>query len=218
MGYTAASAGMALSFGGLTTMVCMPIVGQLIGKIDARYLAAFGFFITGAALFHMTGLNLQMSFGYASELRVFQALGLAFLFVPINTLSYTGVPMRSNNDVSGMINLARNVGGSTGTAIFTTLLARHSQLHQNFLSEHVTSGNPMYQSTIDTMTRQFRGAGSGLAEASNRAMGQLYHVVQQQAALLAYLDVIQFFAIAAICMVPLVFLMKSNRNKGAAVH
>lgn len=218
MGYTAEKAGMALSFGGLTTMFCMPIVGRLIGKTDARYLAAFGFLVTAVALFHMTSLDLQMSFSYAARLRVYQAIGLAFLFVPINTLSYTGIPVQKNNDVSGLINLARNIGGSTGTAIFTTLLARHSQLHQNFLVEHVSRGNPLYGSKIEGLTRQFMASGLDMAGASRRAAAQVYHMVQQQAALLAYLDVIQFFAIASLCMVPLVFLMRKGRGGGAMAH
>lgn len=217
MGYTAESAGMALSFGGIATMCCMPIVGILIGKVDARYLTAFGFLITAIALFYTSGLTLQMSFGYAAKLRVYQTLGLAFLFVPINTLSYTGVPMEKNNDVSGLINLARNIGGSAGTAIFTTMLARRSQVHQNFLSEHISHINPMLQPRLDGMAHQFALGGSSLVEASNQAIAQIYRAVQQQAALLAYLDVIQFFAIAALCMLPLVFLMKKHVG-GAMGH
>lgn len=217
MGYTAEKAGMALSFGGLTTMFCMPVVGRLIGRTDARYLAAFGFLVTAIALFHMTSLDLQMSFSYAARLRVYQAIGLAFLFVPINTLSYTGIPVQKNNDVSGLINLARNIGGSTGTAIFTTLLARHSQLHQNFLVEHIAGGNPLYRAKIEALTQQFMASGFDMAGASRRAAAQIYRLVQQQAALLAYLDVIQFFAIAALCMVPLVFLMRKSRG-GAMAH
>ena len=218
MGYTAEKAGMALSFGGLTTMVCMPIVGMLIGRVDARYLTAFGFSALAISLFHMMSLDLQMSFSYAAMLRIYQASGLAFLFIPINTLSYSGVPMRKSNDVSGLINLARNIGGSTGTALFTTLLARHSQVHQNFLIAHVSRVNPLLQPRLDGLSRQFMAAGSGMTEASNQAMAQVYRSVQQQAAVLAYLDVIQFFAIAALCMIPLVFLMRRTRAGAAMAH
>lgn len=218
MGYTAETAGMALSFGGLTTMVCMPIVGALIGRVDARYLTAFGFSVLAISLFHMTSLDLQMSFAYAALLRVYQASGLAFLFIPINTLSYSVVPMQKNNDVSGLINLARNIGGSTGTALFTTLLARHSQVHQNFLIEHVSRANLLLQPRLDGLSRQFLSGGSGITEASNQAMAQIYRSVQQQAAVLAYLDVIQFFAILALCMVPLVFLMRRSKPGGAMAH
>ncbi|MDP8989938.1 MAG: DHA2 family efflux MFS transporter permease subunit, partial [Acidobacteriota bacterium] len=77
MGYTAQQAGMALSPGGITVMFLMPVVGIMIQKFDARYLIAFGFAITAVSLWHMTTLSLDMNFGYAVKLRMFQSAGLA---------------------------------------------------------------------------------------------------------------------------------------------
>ncbi len=130
MGYTAELSGFAMSSGGLATIICMPIVGILISKLDGRYLIMFGFASMALALYYMTSLDLQMSFAYAAKLRFIQSIGLAFLFVPINTLIYAGVPATKNNDVSGLSNLARNIGGSAGTSFFATVLARHQQTHQ----------------------------------------------------------------------------------------
>ncbi len=93
----------------------------------------YGFSISALALFTMLNLNLGVSYGYVAMLRVFQAAGLAFLFIPINTLAYVGIPMTKNNDVSGLTNLARNIGGSSGTAFLVTMLARRQQFHQNQL-------------------------------------------------------------------------------------
>ena len=90
MGYTAESAGMAMSSGGLATIICMPIVGILISRLDGRYLIMFGFTTMAVALYHMTSLNLEMSFRYAAVLRFCQSIGLAFLFVPINSMIYLG--------------------------------------------------------------------------------------------------------------------------------
>ena len=121
MGYTAELAGMAMSPGGLVTMACMPVVGFLINKVEPRYLAAFGFAFTALALYHMASISLDMNYAYAASLRMIQAVGLAFLFVPINTASYYGITLAQNNDVSGLTNLARNVGGTVGTAAINTL-------------------------------------------------------------------------------------------------
>ena len=112
MGYTAESAGFVMSFGGIATVLTMPLVGILGGKMDNRYLAAFGFALTGCTILYLTNMDLQMSFQYASEIRFVQMLGISFLFVPVSTLSYTGTTEAQGNDVSGMTNLARNVGGS----------------------------------------------------------------------------------------------------------
>jgi DHA2 family multidrug resistance protein len=119
----------------------MVVVGVLVAKSDARYLVVFGFVVMGLALLYSTGINLQMSFGYASRLRIFQSIGLAFLFVPVNTLCYIGMKPEQSNDVSGLINLARNIGGSCGTSLFTTMLARYEQQNQHNLAQHVNAGN-----------------------------------------------------------------------------
>jgi MFS transporter, DHA2 family, multidrug resistance protein len=217
MGYTATNAGETLSLGGIATLICMPIVGVLIARVDARYLLAFGFAVTSIALFHMTTIHLTMSFGYTASLRFFQATGLAFLFIPIQTLSYVGVPMERNNDVSGLTNLARNMGGSVGTAIVSTMLARQSQQHQTYLGAHIVGGMAPYLQATTQMGHQLVAGGFSLPGANAASMLRLYEQLQRQAAMLSYIDIIQFFAIAALCMIPLPFVMRKSHG-GAAMH
>jgi DHA2 family multidrug resistance protein len=218
MGYTAEQSGIALASGGVATMICMPLVGAISGKVDSRKLIAFGFAICAAGLFYMAGLNLQMSMGYASQLKFFQSLGIGFLFIPISTMSYVGVPENKNNDVSGMTNLARNVGGSCGTSYFTTVLSRHQQVHQNVLIRHATQGNVFYVNRLNSMTQQHLSSGSSNAIAHQQALRQFYQQLQQQASVLSYLDIILFFAVACLCMVPVAFLMKRNASSEVVMH
>ncbi len=218
MGYTATNAGKTLSLGGIATLICMPIVGVLITRIDARYLLAFGFAITSAALFRMTSIELGMSLSYTAWLRFFQASGLGFMFIPIQTLSYVGVPMEANNDVSGLTNLARNMGGSVGTAIVATLLARQSQRHQTYLGAHLTAGSLPYLNKTTALTHFLSVGGMSTAGAGSGAMFRMYQQLQQQAAILSYIDIIRFFAIAALCVVPLPFIMRKPRGGQAAMH
>jgi DHA2 family multidrug resistance protein len=215
MGYTATNAGRTLSLGGLATIMCMPIVGILISKVDPRYLLAFGFLITAIALFHMSHISLEMSADYVARLRFFQACGLGFLFIPIQTLSYAGVPKEQNNDVSGLTNLARNIGGSVGTALVTTLLARQAQRHQTYLGAHVVSGDNSLMNTMAGLQHRLLGGGMAPAQVGIGSMAQLYHQLDAQANLLAYVDIIQLFSVASLCMVPLVFLMKKTKGGGA---
>jgi DHA2 family multidrug resistance protein len=174
MGYTAELSGFAMSAGGLATIICMPIVAVLISKIDGRYLIAFGFSAIGLATYHMTSLDLEMSFAYAAKLRFLQSIGLAFLFVPINTLIYVDAPPGSNNDVSGLSNLARNIGGSAGTSFFTTVLARHQQVHQEYLAQHVYAGAPNYVAQLTGLQDNLLGHFASSTDASSGAMSQLY--------------------------------------------
>jgi MFS transporter, DHA2 family, multidrug resistance protein len=219
MGYTAELSGFAMSSGGLATIICMPIVGILISKLDGRYLILFGFTSMALAVYYMMLLDLQMSFAYAAKLRFLQSIGLAFLFVPINTLIYVGVSPSKNNDVSGLANLARNIGGCAGTSFFTTVLARHQQVHQQYLVQRVSGGNAAYLERTGLLTRHLLAGGTDLTGAQRKAILVIYQSVQTQASVLSYIDVLEFLAIMCACMVPLVFLLKKPpRGTTAAVH
>jgi DHA2 family multidrug resistance protein len=138
LGWSAERAGMVLSPGGLTLMLLMPLVGFLVGKVDARVLIASGFVLSMLALYHMTGLDAQIDYRSAVMMRIYMNLGLALLFVPLNTIAYTDIPARKNDDVSSMINLARNIGGSVGIALSSAVIVTRSQVHQHNLVMHAT--------------------------------------------------------------------------------
>ena len=218
LGYTAQQSGMALSPGGIVIILMMPFVGRMVGKVDPRWMIVYGFAISGMALFTMLDLNTGVSYQHVALLRVFQAAGLAFLFIPINMLSYTGIPGNKNNDVSGLTNLARNIGGSMGTAFVVTILARRQQFHQARLSAGVDLSSLNLRTRVESLGRflvQHSGNASSLAQGRSLAQGNLYQTLLQQSTMLAYLDVIKLLAIAMVVAIPLVFLMKRPK-KGAA--
>jgi MFS transporter, DHA2 family, multidrug resistance protein len=219
LGYTAERAGLALMPGGLAIIMCMPLVGYLLGHTDARKLLFFGFTVLALALFHMTGFDTAIDFRSVATARVFQAMGLAFLFVPINTVSYAFLPPGKNNAASGLINLARNVGGSVGISLVITMLARRTQVHQSNLTHNLTAGSGQYQAMINGATRVLEAHGSSATEAARQAQGLVASTLNQQATMLAYIDNFWMLGIAVSCMIPLVFLMKKAKTGGPmAVH
>ncbi|HEY6444278.1 MAG TPA: DHA2 family efflux MFS transporter permease subunit, partial [Candidatus Acidoferrales bacterium] len=142
MGYTAESSGFVLTAGSAVLLVTMPLIGVLSGKFQARYLIAFGWLSLVLGFYYSAvRLDLDISFGVASVIRVVQVIGLPFLFVPINLASYVGMPPEKSSSVSGLINFMRNIGSSVGTSLVTTLIARRAQVHQLYLVGHVGSGN-----------------------------------------------------------------------------
>ncbi len=164
LGYTAERSGLALMPGGFTIMVAMPIVGFLLSRYSPRYLMLFGLSMLSFSLFHMTSFDLGVDFRTMTMARVYQALGLAFLFVPINTAAYSGLPRDKNNAASGLMNLARNIGGSVGISFVATGLARRAQVHQGQLVETLNPANPRFQSALRNMTNVFSGSGPGSGE------------------------------------------------------
>ena len=213
MGYSATQAGLALSPGGVLVMFMLPFVGFLLSKVEARWLIGVGLAITCLALIHMTNFDTSMDFKYAVVARCFQAAGLAFLFVPINTAAYAFVPPTKNNAASGLINLARNIGGSLGISLVTTLLARRAQFHQVRLTEHATPLNPAFNHALDAATKVFGAGGS-----ENGPYALIMQRLRQQAAMLSYIDCFWAMGIAFAVLVPLVFIMKKTKPGRAMAH
>src|SRR5258708_14274292 len=101
----------------------------------------------------MTNFDLEGDFRTAVLARVIQAVGMAFLFVPINTAAYAFLPKEKNNAASGLMNLARNIGGSVGISIVTTMLDRRQQFHLNRMSSHLSAANPPVQAMLQGTAR-----------------------------------------------------------------
>jgi DHA2 family multidrug resistance protein len=220
-GYTAELAGWVLSPGGLVLIVTMPIVGRLSSHVQARWLAATGFLITGLALWHMTRLDLQANFGTYMRDYVYQRLGVAFMFIPINTLAYLDVPPGKNNQISSMINLFRNLGASVGISLVATLTQRRAQIHQDTFSMYLNTYNPALREQIAGLTNNLFHAGMSTADASHQALGRMYLTVQTQASTEAYLDTLKILAIICLCLLPIFPLLKGNdprAKKTRAVH
>ena len=219
MGYSARQAGTAVSTGAIVLMFLFPIAGKFTPKFDARKLVAVGFVITTLGLIRMANLNLEISFWQAASWRAFIALVLPFLFIPINTLCYAGIPQHKNNEISGLSALSRNLGGSVGISVMTTLLARLTQKHLAFLGAHATPGNPAFDTMRKGLAGVYMSSGAGgissMPDALYRAGAQIYFMAQRQARLLAYVDVIWIFVLITLVLVPMPFLMQRPKKATA---
>ncbi len=215
LGYTAREAGFSLMPGGFVILLCMPLVGFLLSRYDPRWLMAFGLSALSFALFYMTHFDLAIDFWTVAKARVFQGAGLAFLFVPINTVAYAYLPRNKNNAASGLINLARNVGGSIGISFVTTMLARRTQTHRSDLTANLNPASPRVQAMLQGTTSALR-AHSG-SDALHQAYAMLQGSVERQATMLSYIDNFRILAIAALLLLPCVLLIKRPR-KGGEVH
>jgi DHA2 family multidrug resistance protein len=216
MGYSAEQAGMAVSSGGIALMFLFPIAGFLAPKFDPRWLVAMGFTITTFGLFRMTNVSLNIPFHIAVSWRVVIALGLPFLFIPINTLCYAGIPQEKYNEVSGMSALMRNLGGSVGISFVTTLLARYTQKHLAMLNANVVSGNGPFDALRNGLTGAWMRSGASHPDAINRASAQIYGMAQIQARLLSYVDVIWIMVGTTAILIPLPFLMRRPKKAAPA--
>ena len=223
LGYTATLAGLSLSGGGLALLVVMPLAGQAVSRFPARNIIAFGFGCFAFSYYlTATRINLGLSFGESSWLRVVQVMAIPFVFISVTTAAYFGLPREKSNQIAGLINFVRNIGGSILIALTNAMVVERGQVHQDQLTKYVVPSNPAYQDSMSALRGLFAGT-SGAGNADQLARGTIYRQLLQQAQSLAYVDVFYVLCAAAIVMVPLAFLLRKNDPKAGgsgeiAVH
>jgi DHA2 family multidrug resistance protein len=218
MGYTATDAGLALTAGGAATIIAMPLVGILSSRVDPRLLIGGAFLVQGFALMYMGHLDTDLTFADAARARMFQAVGIPFLFVPISLIAYVGLRPEESNQASAMMNVARNLGGTIGISSVQTILAQRQQFHQARLVEGLNPLNPNYVGGLSRLTQGLVGQGQSMVDAPQQALGTLYATAQRQAAMLSYLDVFHVLMIVIFASIPLLFFMRGPQARGAQGH
>ncbi|HEX3429604.1 MAG TPA: DHA2 family efflux MFS transporter permease subunit [Rhizomicrobium sp.] len=218
MGYTATDAGLALTLGGLATLLVMPVSGILTGRVDPRILIGIAFVLQAIAMWNLSHFNTQITFQDAAVARLIQSVGLPFLFVPVSNAAYIGLRPDESNQASALLNVSRNLGGTFGISLVQTMLAQRAQVHQAQYVETLNPLNPNYVHGIAHITQTLIAHGAAQAEAAKMASALLYRQLLQQAAMLSYIDVFHTLMIIVLCALPLVFLMQGpgKQKPGAA--
>jgi DHA2 family multidrug resistance protein len=216
LGYSAAQTGLALSPGGIALAVLMPVAGMLGARFDPRKVIAVGFLLTSASLFWMMHISPDVGFTTVVWMRIFQVVGLPLIFIPISTLSYVGMRKESNNQVSGISNFARNLGGAVGTSFLVSFLTRHRQISRVDLVAHLHKGDIFFDRYFNSLQQAALRSGASLATACHHSLAQLQQVVDAQANVLAYISAFFVLGMIVAFLIPLPFLMKRPSTEEAA--
>jgi DHA2 family multidrug resistance protein len=205
--YTAMLSGLAMMPGGFAMLLLMPVAGQVAGRFQPKYLITIGLLGIAVSMWYSTSLTPDASFGYFAWIRVYQTIGLPFLFIPINTVAYDGLPRDKTNQGSALMNVARNLGGSIGISLANVEITQRSQLHQSRLVENTIPSSPVFQSTLHDLSQYFISHGAAPGAANSAAMGFMGHMIQTQATIMAYIDVFHLCSVVAALMIPIVLIM-----------
>jgi DHA2 family multidrug resistance protein len=220
MGYTAMQSGLALLPGGAILIMILPFVGWLLGRVQPRWVVLTGLCITAVGLYQLSHFNLNVSMRTAVYDWVISRMGTAFLFVPINVMAFYFVPAEKISSATGFINLARNVGASTGISFVTTMLDRRAQFHQSVLAGNLQPGNHGFQAALHNLTHILITRGADAARAAMEAQGLVYRELQRQAMMLSFVDNFWLMSIICLSVIPLIFMMKGPRTRrsGGSIH
>ena len=214
MGYSATSAGLAVSPRGVGAIVAMPIIGILTSRVDNRWLVSAGFLIFGICSLFLGRIDLEIGPWSMLWPVVISGSALGLVFVPLSTTSLGDLPQEKIGNASGLYNLMRNVGGSVGISLVNTIVVRHEQLHRTELSQNLAPQLTNYQNQVNRLT-QTMSAHAGPMDAARRAYGLIQNTLTQQAQLWAYVDDFRYLAVACVACVPFVWMLKKVAAKGA---
>ena len=212
LGYTATNAGKALTLGGLSLLIVAPIAGILSDKFPARNIVATAFAVFACAYWYVSvHLTLEISFGYNSLLRVIQVLPIPFCFIAITNAAYVGLPKEASNQVAGLINFARNIGGSILISLTGAEVTNRSLFHQARLQNAMNYANNQFTSQVNQIG-SFLGRTAGPAQGNYAAQASVYNQLNQQAAVMGYADVYRMLAWLTAGMFFLAFLLSKPKG------
>ena len=193
LGYTSQTSGLSLALGGMTTLAFMPVSAYVTGRwVAPKYLMAAGLIQMGAALLADSHLSPYMSFDQLTLARVMQVIAMPFIFVPMSTSAFVGIPPKYFGDAAALSNQMRNIGGSMGISFTTNLLTMREQFHHARLAEAI---NPYH------------------ALPPGMSLAQLDQAVQFQANFISYLDVFHILGILALVVWPVALFLNPPEHR-----
>jgi len=215
LGYPSLQAGIAMAPRGMGSLIGMPAVGMLVGRIDPRKLVATGLIVGALTLFWLGQLNLNAGYWDFFWPQFFQGLGLSALFVPLTTISMDPIPRERMGNATSLFNLMRNLGGSVGIAVTGTLLARHQQAYINVLGAHVDPYSQAARNALEAARQGALASGADPATAMHRAYAAVFGMVQQQASMRSFVQLFRMLGLIFLLLLPLVMLMQRPKGKPA---
>ncbi len=214
-GYSPLQIGLTLMWVGLPQLFILPFVPKLMRIMDPRLVAGIGILLFALSCFMNSFLDLDFAMDQFRLSNIVRALGQPLLFVPLLSMSTEGIPREQVGSASALFNMTRNIGGSVGIALLSTVVTQRDHLHSVHIGESVTTYSPAVQERLDTLTTMFATKGIDPATASSYALTALNRSVQKQSLLFAYGDA--FLVIGVVLLlsgIGLFFLPKPHASAG----
>jgi len=216
LGYTAYQTGMLLLPGALASAFMMPVMGKLSNKVDARVLIALGSGVLISSLVLLSHISTQTSADDMFWPLVMRGAGTVMMFLPLSLATFSGVPKAEVSAASGFYNLTRQLGGSVGIAVLTTILAQREGLHRANLVENVTAYSVAATERIQALAAGFAAKGADAETAKRLALAVIDRSIDTQAAVMSFCDMFLLAAGLFLACIGLVFLLNSGRGAKVA--
>lgn len=215
-GYDALQIGQTMIWLGLPQLFIIPFVPRLMRKIDSRILL-----FCGLILFAISGLmNSWMTHDSAAPQMIpsllVRALGQPLIMVPLSTLATTGIAKAETGSASALFNMMRNLGGSIGVALLSTMITRREQLHSSRVGEAIYNGSLALQERLGYLTQYLIARGADTVHAQTQAMAMIDNLVRRESFVLAFNDAFMMLAVTLLFSCGAVMMLKKPDAAGSA--
>ncbi|MER3435479.1 MAG: MFS transporter [Leptolyngbya sp. ERB_1_1] len=216
--FTATQTGWLLAPGALASAIVMVILGKISTKVDARILIAIGAIGTTLVMFQLSNITPQTGQDDLFIPLLWRGAVTVLMFLPLSLATLGSLPKQDISAGSGFYNLTRQLGGSIGIAILTTLLAQREAFHKATLAENLSAYDPQTIERLNALTGALQSRGSDAATASQQALSSLNQLVNLQAAILSYADIFRFVGVVFLASLPLLLFLGKGGGKPSIGH
>jgi MFS transporter, DHA2 family, multidrug resistance protein len=217
LGYPALRAGIAMAPRGLGSFIAMPIVGLVMSKFDPRKMLALGLFVCALTLFQFSRLDRSAGYWDFFWPQLEMGLSLGLVFVPLTTITMSGIPKETMGNATSLFNLVRNLGGSIGISAVQTMELRLQQTNTNVLGAHVNPFSTGARNMMNMMEQMMVSRGGDAAAAARQARAMIFGLVQREAAMISYNTIFKSLGILFLALLPFILIMRRPSQKGPAV-
>ncbi|HVW20138.1 MAG TPA: DHA2 family efflux MFS transporter permease subunit [Opitutaceae bacterium] len=214
--FTAMQSGILQIPSACASALAMIVMGKISGRIDARLLIAAGALITVGAALMFSDINPDTGAADLFWPLFLRGLGSVCMFLPLSLATLGPLPLADVSAGSGFYNLTRQMGGSIGIAILTTMVDHREAVHRSVLVEHISKVNPASLSRMNLLAAGFARHSADPAGVRHQALAAIDRAINSQALLLSFADAFFYVAVAFVISLPLLCFLGRGRTTGAA--
>ncbi len=213
LGFSAQQTGTMIMYGGIATIILLPFVGMALKRgVPAQLICLFGMIFFLAFTQMLSGFTLSSGLEDFLFPIVIRGIGLSLLFVPITTLALQDVPPEEMGQATGLNNMMRQLGGSLGIAIITTIISSRFAMHRSHLAEYISPYSPHFNERFNMAVKGLLAKGYGFAEAKQLALQTMNGTILKQTYLLTYTDAFWISGIIFMIAIPFIFMQRFKRR------
>lgn len=217
--YTAMQIGEVIMWSGLPQLFLIPFVPRLMKYFDLRWMAAVGFSLFALSCFMNSHMTQYTDINELRWSQLVRAIGQPLMILPLTSITTANIEKSQAGSASGLFNMMRNLGGSIGIAVLSTVLTRREQFHSNRIGESISLYNEATRQQIDRLTQFFTSRGAPTSLAHNQAIAQIAGTVRREAYIMAYNDCFYLIGFALLLTgLALLFCKKVKSGNAAAAH